>query len=155
MQTGSLDDLTERNSAAMDQKSRPKPTKLIGILRGQIDRIETLIRSGYTLETIRQMLEEELDLPIKIRTLETCLYRVRKERKGSAQDARQTHHPTRTVTPFAGPAPTSSARQPSLDPDEGEKAPEVYMPWKPEKKINPNLLALKERLMQAKREKGS
>ena len=139
----------------MDQKSKPKPTKLVGILRGQIDRIETLIRSGYTLEVIRQMLEEELDLPIKVRTLETGLYRVRKERKGSAQDARQTHHPTRTVTPFAGPAPTSPARQPSLDPDEGEKAPEVYMPWKPEKKINPNLLALKERLMQAKREKGS
>ncbi|MFT9366866.1 MAG: hypothetical protein ABF572_15145 [Gluconobacter sp.] len=136
----------------MDQKIRPKPTKLIGILRGQIDRIETLIRSGYTLETIRQMLEEELDLPIKVRTLETGLYRVRKERKGAAQDARQTH---RTVTPSAGPAPTSPARQPSLDPDEGEKAPEVYMPWKPEKKINPNLLALKERLMQAKREKGS
>ena len=155
MQTGSLDDLTERNSTAMDQKSKPKPTKLVGILRGQIDRIETLIRSGYTLEAIRQMLEEELGLSIKIRTLETGLYRVRKERKGSAQDARQTHHPTRTVTPFAGPAPTSSARQPSLDPDEGEKAPEVYMPWKPEKKINPNLLALKERLMQAKREKGS
>jgi len=155
MQTGSLDDLTERNSTAMDQKSKPKPTKLVGILRGQIDRIETLIRSGYTLEAIRQMLEEELGLSIKIRTLETGLYRVRKERKDSAQDARQTHHPTRIVTPSAGPVPTSPARQPSLDPDEGEKAPEVYMPWKPEKKINPNLLALKERLMQAKREKGS
>ncbi|MFT8809783.1 hypothetical protein [Gluconobacter sp.] len=155
MQTGSLDDLTERNSTAMDQKSKPKPTKLVGILRSQIDRIETLIRSGYTLEAIRQMLEEELDLPIKVRTLETGLYRVRKERKGSAQDARQTHRPTRTVTPSAGPAPTSPARQPSLDPDEDEKAPEITTPWKPEKKINPNLLALKERLMQAKREKGS
>lgn len=155
MQMVSLGDLTERNSTAMDQKSKPKPTKLIGILRGQIDRIETLIRSGYTLETIRQMLEEELDLPIKIRTLETCLYRVRKERKVAAQDTRQTHRPTRTVTPSAGPAPTSSARQPSLDPDEGEKAPEVNTPWKPQKKINPNLLALKERLLRAEREKGS
>lgn len=155
MQTDSLDDLTERNSTAMDQKSKPKPTKLVGILRGQIDRIETLIRSGYTLEAIRQMLEEELDLPIKIRTLETCLYRVRKERKGTAQDARQAHRPTRTVTPSVGPAPTSPARQPSLDPDEEEKTPEVYTPWKPEKKINPNLLALKERLMKAKREQGS
>ncbi|GBR51532.1 hypothetical protein [Gluconobacter sphaericus] len=139
----------------MDQKSKPKPTKLVGILRGQIERIETLIRSGYTLETIRQMLEEELNLPIKIRTLETCLYRVRKERKVAAQDTRQTHRPTRTVTPSAGPAPTSSARHPSLDPDEDEKAPEVNTPWKPQKKINPNLLALKERLMRAEREKGS
>ena len=155
MQTGSLDDLIERNSTAMDQKSKPKPTKLVGILRGQIDRIETLIRSGYTLEAIRQMLEEELDIPIKVRTLETGLYRVRKERKDAAQDARQTHRPTRTVTPSAGPAPTSPARQPSLDPDEDEKAPEVYMPWKPpKKKINPHLLALMER-QRAEREKGS
>lgn len=155
METGSLAYLTERNSTAMDQKSKPKPTKLVGILRGQIDRIETLIRSGYTLETIRQMLEEELDLSIKIRTLETGLYRVRKERKVAAQDARQTHRPTRIVTPSAGSAPTFPARQTSLDSDEDEKAPEVSTPWKPEKKINPNLLALKERLMKAEREKRS
>jgi len=139
----------------MDQKSKPKPTKLVGILRGQIDRIETLIRSGYTLETIRQMLEGELDLPIKIRTLETCLYRVRKERQVAAQDVRQTHRPTRTVTLSAGPAPTSPARQIPLNSGEDEKAPEVSAPWRPQKKINPNLLALKERLMRAEREKGS
>ncbi|MBS1023508.1 hypothetical protein JK207_16070 [Gluconobacter cerinus] len=136
----------------MDQKSKPKPTKLVGILRGQIDRIETLIRSGYTLETIRQMLEEELDLSIKIRTLETGLYRVRKERKGSAQDARQLHRPKRTVTLSAEPAPTSPARQPPLDSGEDEKALESWSP--PKKKINPHLLALMER-QRAEREKGS
>ncbi|GAN90088.1 hypothetical protein Gbfr_011_002 [Gluconobacter frateurii M-2] len=139
----------------MDQKSKPKPTKLVGILRGQIDRLETMIRSGYTLEAIRQMLEEELDLPIKVRTLETCLYRVRKERKGAVQDVRQTHRPTRTVTLSAGPAPTSPARQPPLDSGEDEKAPEVIAPWSPpKKKINPHLLALMDR-QRAEREKGS
>jgi len=139
----------------MDLKSKPKPTKLVGILRGQIDRIETLIRSGYTLEIVRQMLEEELDLPIKARTLETSLYRVRKERKVAAQDARQPHRPTRSVTPSAGPTPTSPARQPSLDSDEDEKAPEVIASWSPpKKKINPHLLALRER-QRAEREKGS
>lgn len=139
----------------MDQKSKPKPTKLVGILRGQIDRIETLIRSGYTLEAIRQMLEEELELSIKIRTLETCLYRVRKERKGTAQDARPAHRTTRTVTLSAEPAPTSPALQPSLDPGEDEQTPEVYTPWSPpKKKINPHLLALMER-QRAEREKGS
>ena len=139
----------------MDQKSKPKPTKLVGIMRGQIDRIEILIRSGYTLETIRQMLEGELDLPIKIRTLETSLYRVRKERKGAAQDVKQNHRSTHIVTTSVGPAPTSPACQPLLDSDEDEKAPEVSAPWRPQKKINPNLLALKERLMRAEREKGS
>lgn len=108
------------------------PTKLISFVRTYIDQIEELLAKGFSVEEVREQLEVERGREINFRSFETCLYRIRKARKGMEQ---------RSSTPLT-PAP----HEQTDDDDDSASMPEPNTPWKPEKKINPNLLALKERL---------
>lgn len=123
---------------------KAKPTKITGVIRAQLDRIETLLKTGYTVDAVREMFETELGISIKPRSFEWSLYHVRKERKEQGDNCIvQYNSPLPETAP--SPSPALAEKQPEVEtPLEGEgdqpsptpptPTPE---PWKPKKRFNP------------------
>lgn len=122
-------------------ESKAKPTKITGVIRAQLDRIETLLKTGFTVDAVREMFETELGISIKPRSFEWSLYHVRKERKEQGDDCIAQYNPPPTeAAPL--PSPAQTEKQPEVEtPTVGEgdqpsptPTPE---PWRPKKRFNP------------------
>lgn len=59
----------------------PKRTKLRGIVRTELSRIEEMLRGGYTITGVVELLEHETGLKINHLTFKTALSVIRKERR--------------------------------------------------------------------------
>lgn len=129
-----------------------RPTKVRGIIRANLDRIEELQKAGYTRAAIIKLLENENELTISPTSFKSALYVARKDR----QEGKIPTAPPRPITPPTGPivAPINDiptiqperASEPHEDPEpEPPAPPNVTEEWQPKKAINPHLLALKNR----------
>lgn len=108
----------------------PKRRKLRGIIRTELNRIEELLRTGYTVEVIIKMLADETGLEIKKQSFENGLSLVRKERREKGENWIAQSNPA----PVETPAPT-----PEAAPEAAPKPTTVETPAKPPEPPRPDL----------------
>ncbi|WP_133258758.1 hypothetical protein [Novacetimonas cocois] len=104
----------------------PKRQKLRGIIRLELRRIEDLMRTGCTIESIAKMFSEEMGIPINARSFRNGLSLVRKEcrEKGENWIAQS------NIAPVESPAPA---------PEAAPKPTTVETPAKPPEPPRPDL----------------
>lgn len=115
----------------------PRKRKLRGIIRAELNRIEDLLRTGYTVAGIIEMLSAEMGIAIKKQSFENGLSLVRKERRAQGETCIAQYNPPSPIPPAHNDQEPVSTSAPGPDTD--------LKPWRQqaERKLSPPLTAPK------------
>lgn len=69
------------------KKTGKGPRKLSQIVRNRLAEIEDKFEAGWTMDSVREALEEELDISINVGSLRGAVSRARKSQNGSVVEA--------------------------------------------------------------------